>query len=328
MSKTVKLGLGFLLAALAAVAATALFLLSLLQPVNSSAAPTRFVVPKGQAISVIANRLHEQNFIKNALVFRALLKYLQLENQIQAGSFKVSGAMTPAEIARTLTQGTDDIWVTIPEGWRIEEIAESLGRQELTEFDQAVFLDLAASSEGKLFPDTYLISRDATAKTVYSILTNTFDKKIVEGLAEELGQAEQAGRSLDQVLTMASLIEREANGAEQMRQISGVLWRRLEIGMPLQVDATLQYAKGYNKAEASWWVPPTIEDKKLNSAFNTYLNPGLPPRPIANPGLDAIRAAADPTPTEYLFYIHDREGQVHFAKTLEQHNANVAKYLR
>ena len=127
---------------------------------------------------------------------------------------------------------------------------------------------------------------------------------------------------------MASILEREAKGYEQMRQVAGVLWHRIDIGMPLQADATLQYVKGYNKTEDSWWVTPLSEDKQLKSAFNTYQNPGLPPAPIANPGIDSIKAALNPIPTTYNFYIHDRQGILHFATTLEEHNQNVQKYLR
>lgn len=215
--------------------------------------------------------------------------------------------------------------MTIPEGWRREEIAQSLTQQDLSLFNEAEFLEISAASEGKLFPDTYLIPREATAQFVYSLLTNTFDQKVTQGLAEEI---EASDRSFDQVLIMASLLEREARGASEMKQVAGVLWQRIELGMPLQVDATLQYAKGYNSIEQDWWAPPLAADRQLNSPFNTYQNPGLPPRPISNPGLDAITAALDPAQTEALFYIHDNDGGIHYAETLEEHNQNINRYLR
>ena len=233
--------------------------------------------------------------------------------------------MTPQEIVEALTKGTADLWITIPEGWRREEIAESLAKQELEAFDKELFLELSAADEGKLFPDTYLVPRQADTRLLYSLLTNTFERKIILGLEDEI---EASPHDFEQVLVMASILEREAQGYEDMRHVAGVLWKRLEIGMPLQADATLQYVKGYSPTQKSWWVPPTSEDKKLQSPFNTYLNPGLPPKPIANPGLEAVKAALNPVETDDLFYIHDRTGQIHFAETLDEHNANVQKYLR
>lgn len=296
------------------------------QPVDKANAQTEsFVVPKGQSVTAIAERLHQAKLIRHPLVFRFFVKRAQLESKIQAGSFKLSPAMTPFEVAQALTKGTADTWVTLPEGWRREEIAASLARQGLPEFDEAEFLELSAASEGELFPDTYLVPREMTAKTFYSLLTNTFDKKVTQGLADEIAASEY---ELEQALVMASLLEREAQGYEDMRHVAGVLWGRIERGMPLQVDATLQYVKGYNEAQQTWWAPPLAVDKQLDSPFNTYQNPGLPPRPIANPGLEAIKAALDPLETTDVFYIHDRQGNIHFAKTLDEHNANIQRYLR
>ncbi len=297
-----------------------------LQPVTTAAtAKQRFVIPRGQAIKIIAQRLADEGLIRQPLAFQVYLKLNNLESKIQAGSFELSASSSASDIARRLTMGTDDIWVTIPEGWRKEEIADSLARQELPFFDKEAFLELAAASEGQLFPDTYLVSRDATAESIYYLLTNTFEQKVVKGLADELAASTH---SLDEIIIMASLLEREATGSEQMKHVAGILWNRIEIGMPLQVDATLQYSKGYDKAQQSWWSQPLAADKQLNSPYNTYKNPGLPLGPIANPGIEAIQAAIAPAKVDDLFYIHDRSGQMHYAKTLEQHNANVQKYLR
>lgn len=295
------------------------------QSVSTEAQPeVRFVVPKGQAVSIIAERLAEAGLIRNPWLFRLELKRLHLEGKIQAGSFELAPNSTMADIARTLSSGSEDIWVTIPEGWRREEIAQSLSEQDLEAFNEAEFLELSAASEGQLFPDTYLVPREATAKTVYNLLSTTFERKITDGLADQISASDY---NFEEALVMASLLERESRGASEMAQVAGVLWNRIELGMPLQVDATLQYAKGYNSTEQSWWVTPLGADRQVNSPFNTYQNPGLPPRPIANPGVDAIKAALDPAPTDYLFYIHDRQGNIHFAKTLDEHNANVNRYL-
>jgi len=299
---------------------------SLLQPVASTSQPTQtFVIPKGQATSIIARRLAEQGLIRQPLAFRVDLRRQQLEKKLQAGSFKISPSMSSAEIAQILSTGTNDIWVTILEGWRREEIGESLARYELTEFSLEEFLDLTASAEGTLYPDTYLVPRQVTAEGMYDILTTTFDQKVVKGFSEKI---EASDRSFEDILVMASLIEREAREYNQMRAVSGILWNRIEDGMSLDVDATLQYVKGYNQAEQNWWSPPLAVDKKLNSPFNTYLNTGLPPRPIANPSQDAIRAALDPQLSNNYFYIHDRDGNMHYGANLAEHNRNVNRYLR
>jgi UPF0755 protein len=299
---------------------------TLTKPVSSTAQPTQtFVVPPGQAVSVIADRLAAANLIRHPLVFRLEIKRLGLEKKLQAGSFAISPAMTPAQVAQALTVGTSDIWVTILEGWRREEIAEAMSRQEFPAFDADEFLELTASSEGMLFPDTYLLPRQVTAEGVYDMLTTTFDQKVVKGLASDI---EASDRSFEDVLVMASLIEREARDYEQMRMVSGILWNRIDDGIALNVDATLQYIKGYNQAQKSWWSPPLAADKQIESAYNTYTNASLPPQPIANPGLDAIKAALRPTKSEYYFYIHDQQGTMHYARTLSDHNRNVERYLR
>lgn len=307
------------------VAVGTLFL-TLSQPVNPQTQETqRFVVPKGQAISIIANRLQETGLIKNSLVFQVIVKKEDLDNKIQAGSFDLSPNMSTAEIAFELTQGTNDVWVTIPEGWRREEIAESLVGQELEVFSAEEFLDFTEGQEGRLFPDTYLIPRQATANQIAILLGQTFERKVVIGLADEIASSDY---DFDEALVMASIVEREARGETELPVVAGILWNRVELGMPLQADATLQFIKGYNAVEDSWWVPPTAADKTLNSVYNTYKYPGLPPNPIANPGLQAIRAALQPTATDYLYYLHDRTGEIHYARTLDEHNVNVSTYLR
>ena len=296
------------------------------QPVTKEAmSKTQFVVPRGQAVSVIASRLKDEGLIRSSLMFRWVVKREGLEDRLQSGSFKLSADMTPAEIAVELTQGTNDIWVTILEGWRREQIAAGLAESGLKSFDSREFLNLTIGEEGQIFPDTYLFAKESTAATVYRAIQNNFAKKVEKGLAKEVEQSE---RSFDDVLIMASLVEREARGYEEMRHVAGILWNRYDIGMALQTDATLQYAKGYDAQAESWWESPTGADKKLDSPFNTYLYLGLPPSPISNPGLEAIRASLDPLDTEDLYYLHDRSGAIHYGKNLEEHNANVQQYLR
>ncbi len=302
------------------------YLYTLFLPVQSSVAETvRFVIPKGQAISIIGERLEEAGLIKSSLIFRVVVKVNNLEQSIQAGSFDISPSLNTQEIAKLLTSGTQDVWITILEGWRTEEIAESLESQELDAFDPVIFSELAKDSEGMLYPDTYLIPREMSTENIHSMLLNTFERKIVQGLAEEISSSQ---RSFEDVLIMASLVEREARNYEQMRKVAGILWNRIDLGMALQVDATLQYSSGYNLAQQTWWAPPTAAQKQIDSKFNTYLHPGLPPKPIANPGVDAIKATLLPIESDDLYYIHADDGNMYTAATLEQHNANINKYLR
>ncbi len=297
-----------------------------LQPVSTGITQTqRFVVPKGEPVQKIATRLAEDGLIRNPWAFRLTVKLDKVESKLQAGSFELSPSMSLREIGQKLSTGTNDVWVTIPEGWRREEIAQSLSKLELGSYNAAEFLRVTEGLEGKLFPDTYLVPREMTSQALANVLTNTFEKKIEIGLADEI---EASDHDFESALVMASLIEREARGYEEMRHVAGILWHRIAIGMPLQVDATLQYSKGYSATQQSWWVSPTAADKAVDSPFNTYSNPGLPPRPICNPGLDAVRAALNPLETDDLFYLHDGQGVIHYGRTLDEHNANVVRYLK
>lgn len=307
-------------------AGTAYYVSGQLKPVSpASQEIERFVIAKGSSGRAVAEKLAQTGLIKDPLIFRYYLQIQGYTSQIKPGSYELSASMSAAEIADTLTKGTQDIWVTLLEGWRAEEMAAYLEKQELQAFDADEFLQLAASSEGKLYPDTYLVPKDITAQTMHRLLLNTFEVRVNQGLSDEI---EASSRSFSDVLIMASLIEREARDYEQMRHVSGILWNRIRIGMPLQVDATLQYAKGYNPSTQAWWSTPLAADKTIQSPFNTYLNAGLPPRPIANPSLLAIQAALDPLPVNDLFYLHASDGKMYYAETNEGHNANVSRYLR
>lgn len=303
----------------------AAFVYWLFSPVSSVEETIRFVIPKGQAISIIGSRLQEEGIIRNGFVFRVVVKLNNFETSIQAGSFDLSPSSSTTEIAQQLTAGTEDIWITILEGWRAEEIAESLDQQDLDFFDKELFLELAKDSEGMLYPDTYLIPREMSTENILGLLLNTFERKIVQGLAPEISNS---SRDFEDILIMASLVEREARNYEQMREVAGILWNRIDLGMALQVDATLQYAAGYNSLQQTWWATPTAQQKQLVSAFNTYLHQGLPPKPIANPSFNAVKATLLPLETQDLYYLHANDGNIYTAKTLQEHNENVNLYLR
>lgn len=296
-----------------------------LQPVSPSDTQSqRFVVAKGQALVTTANNLHKSGLIKNPYVFRYYSQIEKLDTKMQAGSYDLNAAMSAPEIARALTQGTEDIWITIPEGWRREELAEYLSNQELENFDETEFLQLTKNKEGYLFPDTYLVPREVSAEQLFTLLTGTFDQKVTVGLADELAAS---SLSEEQVVTLASIVEREGRGEQDMRRVAGILLNRIDIGMALETDATLQYIAGQNN-QGEWWSPPSVAVKQSSSPYNTYKYPGLPPAPIANPGLQAIKAVLDPIASDDLFYIHALTGEPHYSATLEEHNANINKYLR
>jgi len=300
------------------------------QPMSSKTGSTvQFVVYKGQSAVNISNRLEKDGIIRSKYLFRLWVKFYKLESKLQAGSYKLDPGWTLAKIITTLTQGTDDYWITIPEGWRRQEIAESLVNQELPVFDKTEFLALTEDAEGKLFPDTYLIPKEITTKALVNLLLSTYDKKVVLGLEKQIQAFElRTKKNFKEALILASLVQREARTPAQMKTVAGILWNRLEIGMPLQVDATLQFAKGFDATVSGWWGSPLAADKELDSPYNTYLNPGLPPGAICNPGLAAIQAVLDPTETEALYYLHDGDGLMYTANTLQEHNRNVNTYLR
>lgn len=275
-----------------------------------------FVVERGSGVRAIANDLKEQGLIRDPIAFFILTKKEGSDTKIQAGDYKLSPSMNLSQILDELTHGTIDVWVTIPEGMRSEEVADILEKQIPSYQDS--WRQVLIDNEGYLFPDTYLIPKETDISTVLSIFKSNFDKKITDaGLTDN--------PNLENAVIIASLIEREAITDDEKPMIASVITNRLRQGMALDIDATLQYAKG--KVGDKWWTVPTAADKNINSPYNTYRNPGLPPGPIGNPGIEAIKAAINPATSSYFFYIHDSSGKAHFAKTLEEHNANIAKYL-
>ncbi len=284
--------------------------------------PIQFTVESGDGVKAIASRLAANKIIRSPTGFYVLVKFLGIERQLQAGEFRLTRSMDAKTVALELTHGMSDLWITTLEGWRMEEVAAKVNRD--LDIPEQEFLKYAR--EGYMFPDTYLIPRDATAAAVAKIFTDNFDKKVTLQMRED---AKKIGLTLDQVVILASLVEREGKSASDRPVIAGVLLNRLKADWPLQVDATLQYVLGYQGTEKSWWKKSVFdEDKKIKSPYNTYANPGLPPKPISNPGIESIKAVVYAKPSEYFYYLHDASGNVHFGKTLEEHEANIVKFLR
>lgn len=289
------------------------------QPANAKDKESKiFVIQKGESIREIGNDLKSQGLIKDPIVFFLYIKLNGQDRNIQAGDYKLSPSMSLPRLIDTLNHGTLDLWITIPEGMRAGEIADIL-KETVPTYDESWLAELE-KNEGYLFPDTYLIPRDADVATVISIMRNNFNSKV-----EQAGISDD--QSLDKIVRVASLIEREAITDEEKPLIAGIIQNRLDNGIALQVDATVQYAKGYDAKTKKWWPLITVDDYKgVISPYNTYLNPGLPPAPISNPGIEAIKAAANPQDTPYVYYIH-AGGKIYPARTLQEHNANVQKYL-
>lgn len=283
----------------------------------------RFVVPLNSNESVAA-LLKSGGFIKNTLVFNLASV---LRGQAEPGAYRIAKSQTLWQIASTLSKEPYMKWVVIPEGLRKEEIAELLAQtlgwpEEEKEKWVKVYTAMDFDyTEGVYFPDTYLIPTSEAPLDVAKRLQAKFEEKFAP-LAEE---AVAENIKWTTLLKLASLVQREANGREDMPLIAGILWNRLLQNMRLEVDATLQYARG--DTGSGWWAPITLSDKQLDSPYNSYKNEGLPPHPIANPGLTAIEAALRPASTSCLFYLHDRAGEIHCADTYEEHQRNIEEYL-
>ncbi len=290
-------------------------------PVPDDEASVLFSIESGENIRSIADKLQKQNLIRSPVAFFLLARFGSVADKIQAGEFRLSRSADMYKIADSLTHGTVDVQITIPEGYRNEEIALKLA--QALSIPENEFLK--AAEEGFMFPDTYLIPKEASASQVSKIFLDNFNKKVTE---KEISLIKQKNLTLDEVINIASIVEREAKFDEDRELVASVILNRLNIGMKLDIDATIQYALGYIPAEKSWWKKEiTLEDLEIDSPYNTYKNPGLPPTPIANPGLKAILAVLEAPKTDYLYYIADKTGKSHFAVSFEEHARNIAKYL-
>jgi UPF0755 protein len=292
--------------------------------INSGAPSTKqnfsfFVIDKDLSVSAIGDKLQSSGFIKSALVFKLYIRFTGQTNKIQSGEYRLTPSDSLFQTINTLFKGPIELWVTIPEGLRSEEIAARFasGLYKDSSFTSE-FLQAAKGKEGYLFPDTYLFPLDATPTAIVQKMTETFTAK-TKGLT-----VQGSNLTFSQAVILASLLERETKTDTERPIVAGILINRLNLGMPLQVDASVQYAVG---SPADWWPIITLNDLKVNSLYNTYKYAGLPPAPIASPGLSSLKAAINPAQTDYLYYISDPSGQIHYAKTIAEQNANVAKYL-
>lgn len=293
-------------------------------PVDKNDTTSKIInIPKGSGLNYIANYLRNQGLIRNRVVFFIVVKQLGVEKNIQAGNYRLSPSMDTFEIAKNLTHGTFDTWVTVIEGMRKEEVAHLLS--EKLDIPEEEIID--NSQEGTLFPDTYLFPKDATVGAVLQIISTNFTKKYSQELQNE---ARKKLLTDHEVLTLASIVEKEAKYEEDKQKAASVLLKRYRNGMPLQSDSTIVYALGYQEEGKTWWKKAlTTADLNLNSPYNSYKHTGLPPTPICNPGVISIKAVLEADEnTPYLFFVSDSKGHLHYATTNEEHEQNIKKYLR
>ncbi len=294
------------------------------KPVSSDQTSKIFTVKTGEGIKSIAGRLESNGLIKNKYVFLYYTYSLSLNKKIQAGNFKLSANLTTKEIAVKLTQaGVTDYWVKILEGLRVEELTDIF--PDDSPIKSADFIKSVKTKEGYIFPDSYLIPQYFTLDQVISTIQANFDKKFAQA---KVG-ATNTQLTDKQILVLASIIEHEARTLKVKQGVSGVLMNRLNANMPLQSDVTVQYARDTQRKPTKYWEDLAATDiKSVVSPYNTYQNTGLPPAPICNPGYDSIYAAFHPTGSDYIFYLTGDDGVMYYAKTLSEHNTNIANHLK
>lgn len=314
-----------------------------LRPVDAGSAAERTVkISGGMSVGNIAGLLEEEGIIRSSVAFTMFVRLSGVGKNLQAGTFVLSPAMETADIVEVLRTGkAREIAVTVPEGFSLNDVDALLAKKGLMEpgaaidcarrcdFSSFTFLPFGFAQglaprggvlEGYLFPDTYYAEpANFVPKFFLERMLGEFRRRVVDGLAKDLRSSK---RSLHEVVTMASLIEEEAKTDSERPVIAGILWKRLDGKVGLDVDATIRYALAKPRD------PLTAADLRADSPYNTRRYRGLPPGPIASPGLQSIRAAFRPQQSDYWYYLHGKDGKVHYAVTNDEHNVNKAKYLR
>ena len=324
------------------------------RPFKTAAEEQTFAVKSGQTTDEIAKNLEESGLAARAFFFKLYAYFTNSGGKIQAGNYSLSASMSIAQIAKKLTEGEiiqNEVKFTVVEGWTMSDIAQALDDAGL--IDRGDFMRVTPADfggefdflkeiprnyyilEGYLFPDTYLLAKDAVPADIARKMLVNFDKKLSEEVRKKIADT---GKTLRQIAILASIIEREVGRsvkrgtklsaaeieklAEERRLVASVFYNRLEIDKALESDATIGYITGRKGSARA-----TLEETKINSPYNTYRYAGLPPGPISNPSLDAIMAAVEPADTDYLYFLSGSDGTAYFAKTLEEHIANREKYL-
>jgi len=317
---------------------------SLFNKLSSEDTVKIFIVEKGSSVKSIANSLEKEGLIKDSSLFILYASLTNSHKNMQAGEYLLSPQMSTAQIINVLKKGeTNKKSLTILEGWNINDIANYFEEKQIatkeevfnligkpTEVEEKKELEELVkdfnlekpdniSLEGYIFPDTYYIDSTDNLESIILKTLNNWNKKITPQLREAIKKQE---KTVFEIMVVASMIEKEAKTIEDKKNVSDVLWKRLEIGMPLQICATVLYALGENKSKVY------TSDTQIDSPYNTYKYNGLPLGPICNPGLDSILAAIYPDKNNYWYYLSSNEGEIFFSKTLEEHNYKKNIYLR
>lgn len=276
-------------------------------------------IEDGSSLSAASAHLKEEGVVRSAFAFRAVVTLAGHEGDVHAGDYLFTQPRNIFSVARAIAVGAYGLEpdrIRIPEGATVKEMARIFGGR-LLRFNEEKFLKLAAPNEGYLFPDTYFFLPNASEELVVKTMKQNFDAKE----AEIDAQVKATGRTLHDIVIMASLLEREAQDARDRRMIAGVLWSRIDKGMPLQVDAAFLYTLGKGTFQL------TTADLKSDSPYNTYRYKGLPLGPIGSPSLDSLTAAANPIVKGYLYYLADKYGTTYYSKTYAEHLRKKAIYI-
>lgn len=275
-------------------------------------------VESGTDLYKLSLKLKEEGVARSAFWFRTVSTLLGGERAMKAGEYYLPYPQGTFAIAWRMVHGDHGVEVqriTIPEGFTVKKISGLFG-DDFPLFDNKIFERVAP--EGYLFPDTYFIPLSATASSTINLLQSNFNKKI----ASLTTDIEDSGRDLEDIIKMASIVESEAKTGEDRRIVAGILWKRLKLGIPLQVDASFVYVNGKTTKDL------TLDDLKIRSPYNTYINKGLPPTPISNPGMESILAALYPKDTPYLYFLTGNDGLMYYSKDFDEHVAKKRKYLK
>ena len=274
-------------------------------------------IDKGATLTEVSQLFEARGIVGSAQTFKLVTKLLGDDRRIAAGEYYFSRQENMFWVALRILNGdfeTVPVRVTIPEGATVSDISKIL-LAKVPEFSRREFIERA--KEGYMFPDTYFFRPGQSTEAILSVFENNFRVKLLKAQKEIAA----SGHSLEEIIIMASLLEKEAADTQSRRMIAGILWHRIEIGMPLQVDAVFPYINGKNSFTL------TLEDLTVDSPYNTRKYPGLPPGPIANPGLKSIEAALHPEDSPYWFYLHGKDGQIRYSETNDEHNEKKARYL-
>ncbi len=305
-----------------------------------------FTVREGESTGEIAQNLAQEGLVSSPTIFQLYARLRGMDSRLEAGRYALNSDMTMREILETLTRatGAEEVTFTIREGLRLEEVAASLEEQgivpaadfeaalqETFDYDFLADRPEGASLEGYLFPDTYRALRTYTATQIVDLMLQNFDRKFSSDMREE---AKAHNMTIFQVVTLASIVEREVVVDNERPVVAGVYLNRLSAGMPLDADPTVQYGLGYSERQQRWWPQLYFDELKIDSLaeidnlYNTYRYADLPPGPICGPGLASLQAVVAPAQTDYYYFVAkgDGSGEHAFAETLEEHQANVTKY--